>query len=90
MVKSFWMVFVLLAIYTACVAVALFAQTSIAPNQLRAPRVSVLQCSGTTSLASDCTGFYYVDVATPSGTELKIIGTPATAPIDPAHWAIVP
>ncbi len=66
------------------------AQTKIAPGQMKAPRVSVLQCSGSTSSTSDCSGLYYVDVTTAAGTQIKIIGTPAAAPLDTTHWSVVP
>ncbi len=53
------------------------------------PRLtSMMSCTGTTSPTSDCTGLYYVDVITPSGTELKTVGSPVTAPLDPKVWSL--
>lgn len=65
-------------------------QTKIAPDQLQAPRVAVLACHGSTP-TSDCAGLYYVDLITPAGTELKIVGAVASgAALDPAIWSLVP
>ncbi len=70
--------------------VRVHAQTLISPSQLKAPRLAALQCSGSLGSSSDCTGFYYLDVITPAGTELKLIAYPAAPTIDPTHWSVVP
>lgn len=65
------------------------AQTKVDPNQLKAPTVVVMSCSGTTTNA-DCAGLYYVDVVTPAGTEIKIIGARPDSQLDTTRWSIVP
>lgn len=81
------------------------AQTRIAPEQLKAPHVAVMTCTKpaiapvtvtnpdgttTTTPGSNCAGLYYVDVVTPAGTELKILGTVQPGPVNAADWSLVP
>lgn len=79
----------------------LMAQTRIAPDQLKAPRVAVMTCTktpiapvtnpdGTITPGSDCTGLYYIDVITPAGIELKIVGTIQPQAVNAADWSLVP
>lgn len=80
-------------------------QTKLGPQQVSAPRVAVMTCTKTptapvtvtnpdgtitTTPGSDCAGLYYVDVITPAGTELKILGTVQPAPVNAADWSLVP
>lgn len=94
MKRDVWM-FVALALLLAWCGrdgARLHGQTLVDPNQLKAPRVSVLSCTGDTSPTSNCTGEYYVDVITPAGTELKIVGglAPGNIVLDPKLWSTVP
>lgn len=68
----------------------LHAQTRINPDQLKAPRVTVLSCVAVPTPTSSCTGLFYVDVITPAGTELKLMAEPAAAAINPTDWSLVP
>jgi len=82
------------------------SQTRVAPEQIRLPRVVVLQnCTKpqvgpvtvmnpdgttTTTPGSNCAGLYYIDVVTPAGTELRLVGSQAPAMLDAADWTSVP
>ncbi len=68
----------------------IFAQTRIAPDQLKAPRFVALACVAPATASSNCAGLVYIDAVTPAGTEIKIIGAPVTVPIDPAAWSLIP
>jgi hypothetical protein len=83
--------FLAIAALALAAVVAEFAkgQTQIGPSQMKAAKAVVLACANATP-ASNCTGLYYIDIVTAAGTELKIMGAPATAPIDPAIWSVVP
>ena len=93
------------ALLSGSVLLFLHAQTRINPDQLKAPRVAVMTCTKaptpattvtnpdgtmTTIPGSNCTGLYYVDVVTPAGTELKILGTVQPGPVNAADWSLVP
>jgi len=65
------------------------AQTRVDPNQLKAPTVLVMSCSGTT-VNADCAGLYYADIVTPAGIEIKIVGAPPLVQLDTTRWSIVP
>lgn len=68
----------------------LTAQTRISPDQLKAPRVAVMTCTKAPTATADCTGLYFVDVVTPAGTELKIVGTVQPDVVNAADWSLVP
>ena len=78
-------------LFLAFVVVLSRAQTRVAPQQLVAPRLAVLACSGKTA-TSDCAGLYYVDLVTAGGTELRIVGPEASngVTLDPGLWSVVP
>lgn len=80
-------------------------QTRIAAAQIEAPRVAVMTCTKaptppvivtnpdgttTTTPGSNCAGLYFVDVMTPAGTELKIVGTVYPGVVNAADWSLVP
>jgi hypothetical protein len=44
----------------------------------------------TKTLGSDCSGMYFVDLLSPSGTELVLLAMPAPMPLDPTIFAPVP
>jgi len=69
------------------------------------PVISVMRCTkpavlpatvvnpdgtSTTTPGSDCAGLFYVDIATAAGTEIRLLGSSAALPIDPAVWTAVP
>lgn len=82
------------------------SQTQLAPQQMRAAKAAVLTCTkpptlpatvtnpdGTTVFKPgvDCASIVYIDLVTAAGTELKIIGVPATmTTINPPDWTVVP
>ncbi len=89
-------VFVLVFAWYGRDGVRLHAQTRIAPRQVSAPRLTVLQCTATPiSPKVGCTvdgTLYYLDLITPAGKELKLVAVPSTLlePLDPAVWSMVP
>lgn len=96
--RSFWRLFpwrlalVCLGCFTCLAVLLVRAQTRIAPDQIRAPRLAVLTCTKPASSGADCSGLYFVDLITPAGRELKIVG-PAIADgvaINAADWSLVP
>lgn len=72
--------------------VRVHAQTKVGPDQLKTPRITVLHCVEPPETSPNCMDLYYVDVITAAGTELKLIGAPATQfdVIDPTKWVLVP
>jgi hypothetical protein len=78
------------ALLSGSVLLLLHAQTRINPDQLKAPRVAVMTCAKPATPTADCTGLYYVDVITPAGTELKIVGTLQPEAVNAADWSLVP
>ena len=69
------------------------------------PIISLMQCSKspvspvtvtnpdgtmTTTPGSDCSGLLYVDLVSPSGTEMKLVGGAPISPVDASAWTAVP
>lgn len=82
--------YILLAISVLALLLAVIdygrGQTQIGPQQMKAPRVTVMTCTQIPS----CAGLYLVDVITPAGTELKIVGSASANPGPVSDWSLVP
>lgn len=85
-------IFFVIAALALVALVAEFAkgQTRVAPTQIQAPRFVALACVAPGTANSNCAGLVYIDAVTPAGTEIRIIGAPASSPIDTTAWSLIP